>query len=357
MIPYFRRTLRFFAVPYCYFGLVNWKECRKNPISVFFDQWYIFFKMKSFPDFYSPCRLWEKDKKFWKYYYGSTYDAYQKYKISLEVAPPEYKIIFDDKEICQEICDLKNIPIAKSHGMVDPNEDYRSKISGILKKGLLKTIIIKPTRGHAGIGIKLGKIVNNEIMIIEPNGESNSLNSFELKDRSIVQEMIEQISEFSQVSSFSVNTIRTVTLLKRDGNVLMVGAHMRFSVKESFIDNWSAGGLAVGINLLKGYLVKYAFDKFGNRYEKHPLSGIYFENFKIPNWESVYSFALKIQSQFPYLKMLGLDIALTPKGPVILEINSDPDNILLEQTYGPILRNEQVKKAFEEYNLLVNNLN
>jgi glutathione synthase/RimK-type ligase-like ATP-grasp enzyme len=343
-------------MPYCYLCLVNWKECNRNPILVIIDLWYIFFKMKSFPDFYSPCRLWEKDREYWKYYYGSTYDAYQKYKISLEVSPPEYKIMFDDKEISQEICELKNIPIAKSYGVIDPKEDFRLKIAEIFKNGISKDIIIKPTRGHAGIGIKLARVIKNDIVIIEPEGNTSLLSLFNLKDRSILQEVVEQTTIMASVSPFSVNTIRTVTLLKKDGNVLMVGAHMRFSMKESFIDNWSAGGLAVGVNLKNGSLVKYAFDKYGNRYEKHPISGIYFGNFKIPRWNSIHTFALEIQSQFPYFKMLGLDIAITQNGPVLLEINSDPDNILLEQTYGPILKNERVKEAFKEYNLLVNNL-
>ena len=64
--PIIRRILRFIALPYCYFFLVNWKECTASRLQVLKDLLYIFFKLKYYPDNYSPCRFWEKDRKEWK---------------------------------------------------------------------------------------------------------------------------------------------------------------------------------------------------------------------------------------------------------------------------------------------------
>lgn len=53
--------------------------------------------------------------------------------------------------------------------------------------------------------------------------------------------------------------------------------------------------------------------------------------------------------------MIGLDIALDWEGdPVIIEANGQPDLGGYEQAVGPLLKNEEVLKAFGEYGLLVN---
>ena len=52
--------------------------------------------------------------------------------------------------------------------------------------------------------------------------------------------------------------------------------------------------------------------------------------------------------------MLGLDIAITPDGPVLIEMNPDPDLIFQEQTAGPLLKDRQILLEFEKYDLLIN---
>ena len=54
--------------------MVNWDECDRNKILVCYDHLYIFFALKYFPDNYTSCRLWEKPRSEWKYYYGRGYD-------------------------------------------------------------------------------------------------------------------------------------------------------------------------------------------------------------------------------------------------------------------------------------------
>ena len=88
-VPYVRRFLRFLALPYC-FSKVNWKECTKTKTQVAFDFLYIFFRLKYFPDNYSPCRLWEKNRAEWAYYYGSNYDPYQRRQLRKVVQPAAY---------------------------------------------------------------------------------------------------------------------------------------------------------------------------------------------------------------------------------------------------------------------------
>jgi len=171
----------------------------------------------------------------------------------------------------------------------------------------------------------------------------------------IAQEVVTQHAALDAFSSFSVNTLRIVTLLTPDDNVIVVNAALRTGVGSSFVDNWAAGGVAAGIDCESGRLRKIAYDKKGNRYSAHPTSGTVFADYPIPGWERIRAAAVGIQRLFPFYRMLGLDLALKPDGePVLIEINYAPDFTFLEQTGGPILKIEPVLRAFGEYDLLVN---
>ena len=127
-------------------------------------------------------------------------------------------------------------------------------------------------------------------------------------------------------SPFSVNTLRIITMLTKQGEVILVNGSMRSGVGESFVDNWSAGGVSVGVDCEKGVLKKYAYDRKWRRFAAHPTSGTVFEDYPIPEWERVRAAAISIQKAFSFYRMVGLDLAIGPGGkPLLIEINGSPD--------------------------------
>ena len=352
--PYLRRFIRLLALPYCYFFLINWQECKISKLRVISDLLCIFFKLKYYPYNYALCRLWEKDRSTWKYYYGSIYEPYQRRRLNKEVQRREYSIIFDDKEVCYQICSSANIPLPKQYGCIDPGEDYLKKIEMIFSNCDCRKIIIKPVRGSGGKDIVLAYKYGNQIEMRKQN-HVLALDQFKLGYRSVVQEYLEQHPSLLRFSK-SFNTMRVVTLLTKESEVLIIGALMRFGVGDAYIDNTSSGGIAVGIKLDNGELNSIAYDFDCKVYELHPTTKIAFAGFVIPYWTEVIDLAKTIQRHFTYYKLLGLDIGITPNGPVLIEINPSHDNVGLEQSYGPILKNERVLVEYLRYDLLVNNL-
>jgi hypothetical protein len=130
---------------------------------------------------------------------------------------------------------------------------------------------------------------------------------------------------------------------------------MRFGVGGALVDNWSAGGVAVGVDHVAGKLKKIAFDKHGNEYLKHPITGVRFEGYQLPMWNSIIDMAKSIQKTFSFFKLLGLDIAVTNNGPVLIEVNPSTDLVFQEQTAGPLLKDKNVLEEFDRYDLLINN--
>lgn len=352
MVPYFRRFLRFLALPYCYFKMVNWDECTASRYQVLKDFLYIFFTLKYFPDNYSLCRLWEKDRSQWCYYYGSIYDPYQRARLRKEVQKKEYEILFEDKYVCYQLCKAAGLPLPKQYGLITPKDDYKEIICKILNAEPSKKIIIKPLSGSGGKDIFVAAIVKNEI-VLKQNIIEKSLGDFVLQELSVIQEFITQHEKLNNVAK-SINTIRLVTMMTRDNDIILIGGLMRFGIGDSLLDNTSLGGVAIGIDLSEGKLLKYGYDFNSKNHLYHPSSKVLFKGFQIPLWDDVVSLSKKVQRAFPYYRMLGHDIAVSPSDPVLIEINAAHDNVGLEQSYGPILADKKVRQEFDKYNLLIN---
>ena len=66
--------------------------------------------------------------------------------------------------------------------------------------------------------------------------------------------------------------------------LLSHSALLRVGANGNVVDNWAAGGLAIGIDLEKGILNEYGLFKHGNgtKSPKHPDTGTVFKGFKIP---------------------------------------------------------------------------
>jgi len=239
-------------------------------------------------------------------------------------------------------------------GLVDPSRDYRNDIIRWLHDSGEDTLFIKPVCGGAGKGIVLAKKIGQNIYIQSKTGRI-PLDGFSLSEIAIVQEALRQDGRMSAFSQASVNTIRVVTMLTKDGSTIILGATMRCGVGPSFVDNWSAGGVAVGIDIESGRLKKFAFDKEGHKYTEHPTTRTLFENFPIPEWKAIIDIAHRIQRIFPWYRLLGLDIALQENAiPTLIEVNDSTDLLFQEQTSGPLLLRSPVLRAFGQYDLLIN---
>ena len=94
------------------------KDCRRSRAGLALDLLTLFFSYKTFPNHYGLCRLWEADRKDWKYYYGSNYLPHQLARLKKTVQPLEYRVLFNDKYICALLCQALGIRIPLTHGIL-----------------------------------------------------------------------------------------------------------------------------------------------------------------------------------------------------------------------------------------------
>ncbi len=351
--PLLRRLLRLIALPWYFMTKINWEECDRSRLAVAADLLHIFFVLRYYPDNYAACRLWELPRDRWPAFYGSIYNTYPRQALRRGVQDPVYNIVFQDKEICSILCDGFGLPQPRMLGVIDGAQGWRPDLETIMDGSGLKEVIVKPVRGAAGQGIVLAQATGQGIRI-RTRETRIPLAEYRFEGRYIVQEIVEADEAIARFSPGALSTVRVVSFLTGSGQVLILGAGMRVGASGSFVDNWSMGGVAIGVNTDTGQLLEYGLDKNGRRYRTHPDTGLAFAGFQIPRWDDVVSLASQTQREFGYYRLLGSDLAVTENGPVLIEVNGEPDIVMLEQTCGPILDRPGVLEAFRAETLLYN---
>lgn len=168
----------------------------------------------------------------------------------------------------------------------------------------------------------------------------NSLRSEIAKGSYILQRRVIQSSEMNVLNPHAINTLRIVTINK-NGHCYVLTSLLRVgTAKTGNVDNWAAGGLAIGIQP-NAYLKEYGFYKpvHGLKESVHPDTGIKFTEFKVPEYEEACKLACHAHKVFFNVRAIGWDVAVTPDGPVFIEGN-DNFEISLQQACDRPLRRE-----------------
>ena len=134
--------------PGCYRKVRAIKDCGKSRTGLALDLLTWFFSYKTLPTHYGKCRLWEVDRKDWKYYYGSNYLPHQEARLKRIVQPLEYRLLFNDKYICALLCQALGNPGPAN--VWDPRSGPRLQIpsSPSLAHGFVSTEIDHQTAGR-----------------------------------------------------------------------------------------------------------------------------------------------------------------------------------------------------------------
>ncbi len=135
----------------------------------------------------------------------------------------------------------------------------------------------------------------------------------------LIEECIVQHSEMAKLYKGSVNSLRVITFLTDDGKVVILRAVLKIGNKEG-IDNCRNGGMYTFLDD-NGVVLLPAFDENNNIYEKHPKSGTEIVGFKVPYYKEIQELVSKAGKVVPEIRYVGWDIAITEKGPIIIEGN------------------------------------
>ena len=163
----------------------------------------------------------------------------------------------------------------------------------------------------------------------------------------LIEDAIVQHPKMNELYSGSVNTLRMVTLVDNDNVPHFMYALIRMGQKGAKVDNISSGGMYAPVNE-KGIITHAAFcDKEGICHDIHPTSGTRLIGFEIPYFAEAVELVKKAALVVPGMRYVGWDIAITEKGPILVEGNNFPSYDMV-QNYRHRDGDEGIKAKFEE---------
>lgn len=196
------------------------------------------------------------------------------------------------------------------------------------------TVFIKPSFACCGRDVRSLVIRENTIYMQNRPVAFRELDAKYGRDY-IIQARIEQHPLMQEIYPGSVNTLRMVTFRFR-GKIHLLLAFARFGDNSSIVDNLAAGGVACGI-AKDGRLNEFAFDKYGQKYEKHPFTGYVFKDGLIPNFDAFSDQVVALHRQLPYFDLVSWDIAVGPHAePILVELNLAGDSTIYQIVHGPL---------------------
>ena len=139
------------------------------------------------------------------------------------------------------------------------------------------------------------------------------------------------------IYNLSINTLRLVTVFsKKENTVIPLSAVMRVGAHGNVVDNWAAGGLAIGVDMVNGCLQGDGFYKHGQgtRTRVHPDSNVLFDGYRIPFFHEAIIEATQLHRHLLPIMVIGWDIAITPDGPLFVEGNDNMEISINQEVNG-----------------------
>lgn len=170
--------------------------------------------------------------------------------------------------------------------------------------------VVKPRCGNSGDGI-------HKVSLAETDREALWREMTENDE--IAEELIVQCPEMAAIHPGSVNTVRPFTIHGK-----LVSAVTRLGVGGSFVDNGDAGGIFAEVDPETGVITGRAANTNGQRFLRHPTTGVVIPGFQIPQWDKVKKLVAEVTALSPEVVLAGWDVAITSDGPIIVEGNAHP---------------------------------
>ena len=200
-------------------------------------------------------------------------------------------------------------------------------------------VIAKPRRGQRGIGV----------VKLNVEGPDAAEKAWEVcrKDGLVVEKVIQGCAELEAFHPQSLNTIRVSTAMTKSGEVHILAATIRTGVDDNFVDNGHSHGVYAAIDTETGILSTIGYNANGERFPRHPDSGLPFAGTEIPCWQELRVLAVKAAEKLPQLRYVGWDWALDEDHHWLLIEGNEPGGIDVHQHPGFVGRYREYRDILE----------
>lgn len=205
-----------------------------------------------------------------------------------------------------------------------------------------RDIFIKPARGKGGRGcekwIYTGRFYKGSDgwLLSEAELLAHIGKLTRQRGRYLIQECLENHRDLAGLSG-GLNTLRITSCRNEYGGFEVTNATLKFSFSNAAsVDNFHQGGGIARVDIQSG-IVGPASDSWSRRpclwHAHHPVTGARIEGLRLPLWKETVAAVERTHNLFADRVMLGFDVAITDRGPVIIEGNVQSGCDMIQRTH------------------------
>lgn len=304
---------------------------------------YLYISRRLGPRLYYSARLWRRDMPMrdkQDYLNGAQYQACLD-----RLNPVQYRKLYQHKLAEKSLLVMMGFPTAKFLGFYQ-QETGRDASGRLLRtpdslESLLATcdtdvVCFKLPEGWGGRGFTAAKVDRSDHVPRLENlafpGDGLPVADFFDKylvgyadGGLLIEEYIRQHEVLAAFHGSSINTLR-ILVIQRGGGVEVLGVLLRIGRRGAVVDNTEQGGLIAELDPETGMITTLrSIGVIPEYYERHPDTGVEVGGVQLPHWPACIDLSKKVLLALPHLNYAGIDVAIGPDGPVILELNPQPD--------------------------------
>ena len=195
----------------------------------------------------------------------------------------------------------------------------------------------KPMGGSLSVGsVRIVGIADGQLTL--GNGATVPLADFaadviaQYKDGYLLQTALQPHVTMQAITGQTIGSVRIVTVNDGTG-VAPAYAVWKIHSPTAMSDNfWQDGSMLSLIDIKDGKVVSCHRGKgpSAELHQDHPASKQPIVGFTVPFWQEAVQSAISAHELFPDFGICGFDIAITDKGPVVLECNDQPNHMIYQ---------------------------
>jgi hypothetical protein len=270
--------------------------------------------------------------------------------------PVQYRLPFSNKLVFNRVFGGQGLPVARLLGVYDPAVGHTTEGQDLRNaEDLRRWLPQAPAQGFAFKA--LWGMEGHQVLVLARRSEDNpgtfltlsgerydaeglvrfAGNVRELERRGVpetqaylVEERVRPHPTLAELVGPTLCCVRVITFIGLDGSPHILGAVYKIQPKPLGLDHMTYGSIGSWVDPRSG--------KLGQGRTRHefgyatviPGTDKTFVGFELPQWPEIREVALKAATVVPWARSIGWDIAISDRGPVLIEGNVEWSTSLLQ---------------------------
>jgi hypothetical protein len=311
------------------------------------------------PDEYFSFRLYD-DKKYSREEKRRFLSERLHWRIAYVVSDPKWEALIEDKWVAYSFLQGEGFPVPTTCAVID--KTLRSfgrhrkigspaELRGFLAEFGTYPLFAKSNLGLGSFGAFMIAGVDGDRILLE-NAESmtfEDLFSNVIGDRTFLLQLRVQNDPAIRRFTRALATVRTVNLVKAD-EIVTPFTLLKIPAASNIADNyWRPGNLLCNLDPGTGVVTRVVRGK-GIKHEEitnHPETGDAIVGVSLPYWRELRELNAACARLLAPIRYHSLDIAITEKGPVVIEVNFGGGFDLPQFATGKGILTDEIRGFFE----------